>query len=192
MKKLIVILLSLLALAVLTACDPRESPDIPVSAGGTSVSPVPGNLVPPEPIPDPTPESTAEPVGPTPEPTPDRSVEITVDDSLDYDRAPEDIEGIIYLSAEKWRENLFEGTGVEEYECTRLTLYDVADSSFCYSMHCRFLSEGEPAEELMAGNTVPDESREGWYRFSRQIRVERDGDLWEIAEVGTGGIRADS
>ena len=59
-------------------------------------------------------------------------------------------------------------------------------------MHCRFLSEGEPSEELMAGNTVPDESREGWYRFSRQIRVERDGDLWEIAEVGTGGIRADS
>lgn len=68
----------------------------------------------------------------------------------------------------------------------------MADSSFCYSMHCRFLSEGEPSEELMAGNTVPDESREGWYRFSRQIRVERDGDLWEIAEVGTWGIRADS
>ena len=37
-------------------------------------------------------------------------------------------------------------------------------------------------------NTVAMKDREGWYRFTRQIKVERDGDFWEITSVGTGGV----
>lgn len=102
-----------------------------------------------------------------------------------------DMIDIVYASAHKWMENIFTGMA-EDYRCTGLELYDVSEdkSVFCYSMRCEFKCEGgEPPQELMAGNTVPADE-EGWWRFSRQVRIERDGESWKVADVGTGGINA--
>lgn len=115
--------------------------------------------------------------------------EVTLSESLSYDAVPEDMENIIRASSKKWMENVFAGEDVEEYRCARLELYDISEdeSVFCYSMRCEFLPKGEPSMELMAGNTQEAEEP-GWWRFSRQVKVERDGDLWEVTDVGTGGV----
>ncbi len=187
MKKTPIVLLMALMLLAMAACGGREaSPPEP--------TPTPEATT-PQTSPEPTPAEPA-PGGGTvqsdarPEPKPEIEAEIGIDDDLDLDAVPEDIAGIIRASAGKWMENIFEGTGTAEYECAKLSLYDVDESSFCYSMACEFRPEGgEPPAELMAGNTVAMKDREGWYRFTRQIKVERDGDFWEITDVGTGGVR---
>ncbi len=194
MKKTTTILLMTLMLLAMAACGGREpsqpeptpAPTLEVSTPQTSPEPTPA---------EPTASAEPAPGGGTvqsdarPELKPEIEAEIGIDDDLDLDAVPEDIAGIIRASAGKWMENIFEGTGTAEYECAELSLYDVDESSFCYSMACEFRPEGgEPTAELMAGNTVAMKDREGWYRFTRQIKVERDGDFWEITSVGTGGV----
>lgn len=117
-----------------------------------------------------------------------------IKDGVEQEEIPDDTSDmidIVYASSHKWLENIFTGL-VEDYRCTGLELYDVSEdkSVFCYSMRCEFKPKGgEPPEELMAGNTKPAQE-DGWYSFSRQVRIERNGESWEMTDVGTGGISA--
>ncbi len=131
MKKTPIVLLMALMLLAMAACGGREaSPPEP--------TPTPEATTPqtsPEPTPaEPAPGGGAVEPDVQPETKPEIEAEIGIDADLELDAVPEDIAGIIRASAVKWMENVFEGTGTAEYECAELSLYDVAESSFCYSM----------------------------------------------------------
>lgn len=208
MKKLTALLLTLICLS-LTACTAAEEPAPSGAPAETSLAVPEEPTPPPEPSPEPgndslttyiedlsdgDPEPTESPSFYTLEEFKKNVAFLFIKDSVEQEEIPDDTSDmidIVYASSHKWLENIFTGL-VEDYRCTGLELYDVSEdkSVFCYSMRCEFKPKGgEPPAELMAGNTKPAQE-DGWYSFSRQVRIERNGESWEMTDVGTGGISA--
>lgn len=220
MKRLPILLLTLLLALTLSACytvPPESADSSPRPTAEPTVEPTPEATAEPtsEPTAEPTPEPTAEPTA-SPESTAaparggqtleelEESVEINL--GQDVKDRPEvlddDLKEIIYGSAYSYMRYIF--TEMEEngksppelldFECTELWLKDISDdgSVFFYSAIFDFLPRTETDLDFwMAGNTGPVDDREGWYHFSRQIAIKRDGKSWEIWDVGTGGMSID-
>lgn len=209
MKRLPILLLTLLLALTLSACY-TVLPESADSSPGPTVGPTAEPTS--EPTAEPTPEATAEPTA-SPESTAaparggqtleelEESVEINL--GQDVKDRPEvlddDLKEIIYGSAYSYMRYIF--TEMEEngksppelldFECTELWLKDISDdgSVFFYSAIFDFLPRTETDLDFwMAGNTGPVDDREGWYHFSRQIGIKRDGKSWVRISVGTGGM----
>lgn len=214
MKKLLTLLLALLLALTMSACytvmpedeesppgpeptaEPEESPPEPEPTAEPTAEPTPEATAPPTASPEPAaaPES---PVGQTLEEL-EESVEISLADGIkDRPEVLDDgLKEVIYGSAHSWMRNTFIGQEFNgrlvqptDFECVRLTLSDISEDGrlFLYGAAFDFLpSSDECLSYWMAGNTKP--GRDGWYHFSRQIAVKRDGKSWEIMGVGTGGM----
>ncbi len=216
MKKLSAIALLLLCALLLSGCGDNAgqsaaNPTVSVSSGPESAA-APTSESTAEPTPEATaelaPEATAEPeagVGQTLSELKE-SVDITVNHDITpqnglsgYDSVPEDLQGVIYLSAWRWMGYVFteleDCPELADFECVELSLCDISSNAdvLVFWAEYQFLPNTDSdADFWNHGNTAPCKDREGWYRFTRQIALGLDGESWEVLTVGTGGVRADN